>query len=88
MGGESFLLEDCRLLLFYSPHAMSYEDSKKNNLTLALGGELDGYGENYGHSEFTIMGMSQDLVIGGHDVQEGLASHDGKYVHILIEYSI
>lgn len=49
-------------------------------------GEIDIYGEWYGYSEYTIMGVDiKNFKIGGHDIEKILESHIGEYAHILIE---
>ena len=40
----------------------------------------------YGYSEFTVMGLDVDsFTVGNHDIEEILKSHEGKYVHFVME---
>lgn len=53
---------------------------------LASIGELDLYSEDFGYSEYSILGYNiLNFTLGGHDLNEIFKSYNDKYIHIIME---
>ena len=86
LGGISLFIPKCKISFYISDNEISL-DEVSERYTMQLLGGLDIYGENYGYSEWTIMGFStHNFTIGNHDLNEILKSYNGKYINFVMEY--
>lgn len=86
MGGVSLFIPNCSLRFYHSKKKLKLEEVQEKYLK-QLFGDIDIFGENYGYSEYTILGLDvEQLVIGGHNLEEILSNYIGEYTHIIIEY--
>lgn len=78
------------LKIYVSDNKIALEQAKSNVLLQQLGC-LDIYGEEYGYSEHTILGIDiQNFTLegedgGSHSINDILSSYEDKYVHIEME---
>ena len=62
------------------------EDVNKALIFKTLGGDITQLYFNLdAYSEYTIMDLQQDLVIGGHNLFSELESYDGRYLILIVE---
>lgn len=88
LGGKKALIKHCRITMYTSKKKMNFEEAMKKFCDCMFG--VDGAYEmeaNYtGYSEWTITGFDLDKCsLGGHDMNQILLSHKGKYANIRIE---
>ena len=84
LGEKHYYLKDCKMRAYYSRERCSLEEAK-NAMVSYLCGDIKGSGYNTGYSEWTILGFNiENLTIGGHDLRAEFASHEGEYIHLLI----
>lgn len=84
LGEKYYYLKDCKMRAYYSRERCSLEEAQ-NAMVSYLCGDIKGSGYNTGYSEWTILGFNiENLTIGGHDLRKELASHEGEYIHLLI----
>lgn len=85
-GGVSLYLEKAKISFYISDEKIDLEEVSIK-YTQQLLGSLDIYGENYGYSEWTILGFSlSNFTIGNHDLKEILKQYEGKYINFILEY--
>lgn len=86
LGGISLYIPECELRFYTSDTKLPLEKVQEEHLK-KLFGAIDVYGENYGYSEYTILGFNvEKLTIGNHDLNEILRDYLDKYIHIIIKY--
>ena len=72
-GGVSVYLDKARVSFYISDKEINLEEVQ-DKFTMQLLGALDIYGENYGYSEFTILGFDlENFTIGNHNLFEILS---------------
>lgn len=85
LGEKDYFLKNCRMKIYYSARKCSLKELQSNMVSY-LCGDIEGSGYYTGYSEYTITGFSiRSLYIGGHDLKKELASHNGEYIHWLID---
>lgn len=85
-GGISLYLDKAKISFYISDQKIDLEEVSIK-YTQQLLGSLDIYGENYGYSEWTIIGFSlSNFTIGNHDLNEILKQYEGKYINFILEY--
>ena len=83
-GEKHYHIPNCQLKIYYSDRECNLADAQ-NGFIKSLYGDIEGHGSYYGYSEYTILGFDlETLSIGGHDLINELKTHEGNYVHILI----
>lgn len=71
---------------YISDAKIPLEDIQEKYLVQQLGGAMDILTEDYGYSEWTIMGCTvENFNVAGHDIENELSNYIGKYIHILID---
>ncbi len=86
MGGLSYYIPNCNISFYISDNEISL-NSVSERYTMQLLGGLDVFGENYGYSQWTILGLDlMKFTIGNHDLTEILTGYEGKYINFIMEY--
>ena len=86
LGGTSYYIPNCNISFYISDNKLLLEDVSEK-YTMQLLGSIDVFGENYGYSEWTIIGFNtQKFTIGNHNLNEILRSYKDKYINLIIEY--
>lgn len=91
-GGEhdatNYVIPNVSIKIYSSDRPSTLEEAE-DKLVQSIYGDFDARTENYGYSEYTVMGF--DLVrmeLGGHDLTQIFESLEGKYVHFLFEVEV
>lgn len=86
LGGISYYVPNCEIYFYISNNPISLEEVLERYTIQLLGG-LNVFGENYGYSEYTIMGLDiSRFMIGNHDLNTILSGYKGKYINFVMEY--
>lgn len=86
LGGRVSSINDCNLRIYFTNKECTLDDAMKAFDTLLYGGDLETEVAWSGYSEYTIMGLDlEKFTIGGHDLEEEILSHNGEYMHLILE---
>lgn len=86
LGGVSLNIPNCSVRIYYSDNKITLDEVQEKHIR-QLFGDLDVFGENYGYSEWTIMGFNlESLTVGGHNLIKELENNMDRYANIVIEY--
>lgn len=69
--------------MFTTTQKTTLKEARDNSIRKILG-DLELVGQDYGYSEWTIMGFDiSSAQLGGHNLQEIVDNNKGKYIHLL-----
>jgi hypothetical protein len=83
-SSEPEIIDNCLVQIWHSDKECSLNKAIEGHLRTVLG-QLYLEGNEYGYSEYTIMGFNvTEAKIGGHDLQTIIDNYPDEYLHILI----
>ena len=87
LGGKRAVIGRCKVVMYTSQKEITFDEAQERFLDEMFGEGVFEMEANYtGYSEWTITGFDLDkCMLGGHDLNRILLSHDGEYANILVE---
>lgn len=88
LGGEDAYIPKCQICMYLTDKKMSFDEAQNQFLkdVFCDNGDFTLEGYNTGYSEWSIDGYDlEKCSLGGHDLNEILLYHKGRYANIYIE---